>query len=624
VPLAAPTLVAMTVDLVLRGRDFVAFEAHGKAIYFSAILVSAAFWTLPLLLAARLMNARGGERGLLANGGLILLFVGWVVPWSACSYGVQVAYFRVFHTYIGRDTLRLGALLRGGYAGWLFAWTSPADLAVMLAAGAVLALAFYGLVRRAAPDLSGRLPLLPVLTFLGALFCFWSDNIDSRYLQAATPDVCFVHSAVHALRAATTGAGRVRQGVTLRSPAPLPPLVSERSRPPNVVFIMTESVRADTLCSDPPPGCRSRYLDAIDVASDRIPLGKLTAQTPNTFSACMVFWTGLSPNVDFAEAHAAPLLWELAHATGYRTVYVTSQNPKYEDFGVFVHRAGIDVQMTATDLGGMEHEQLGAPDERATALMLRVLHAIPAETPYFAVLHLSNTHHPYRDDPALQPFSPHSIEPYPVDAYFNHYRNSVLMQERLVAGFVREIRAMPSWDDTAIVFVSDHGEQFAEHGIVHHNHSVFDEELRVPGWLVAGSRALDGPQRAALRSYAGVRTYAEDVNATLVDLFGLASQRAALPLAQRVRGRSLLRPHDPGDEPSVLLATATGVWEPYDAWFGVMQRERVVIGSEKEAWTCFDLTSDPTEDKPLPSGACPDLVQTATRSWAPGIGTGPR
>ena len=37
---------------------------------------------------------------------------------------------------------------------------------------------------------------------------------------------------------------------------------------------------------------------------------------------------------------------------------------------------------------------------------------VPAGTPYFAVLHLSNTHWPYRVDPALQPFEPHDASPY--------------------------------------------------------------------------------------------------------------------------------------------------------------------------------------------------------------------
>jgi len=605
----APTLLSLAVDLTLRGRAMLEFQPHGKAIYFSSLLVSAAFWVLPLSLASRLFDAASRWRG----AALVVFFGIWIMPLATFGYAGQVAYFRVFRAYVGRDTLRLGVLLRGSLRAWFFAWASPELLVVMLAVGGVITLALFAIVRRAAPSLPGPLPVLSVLTFLGALFCLWTDNVDTRFLQASTPDVSFANAVVHALRAATTGQGRVRQGVTLRTPAALPPLVSARARPPNVLLILTESVRADALCSDPPPTCRSVLLD--EVVPDRIALGKLTSQTPNTFSASMVLWTGLAPNVDFVDAHTAPTLWEIARAAGYRTAYITSQNSKYEDFGVFVRKAGIDVLATATELGGMEHEQLGAPDERATGEALRFIRAAAPDKPYFVLVHLSNTHHPYRVDASLQPYAPHADEPSPdVAAYHNHYRNSVRMQERLVGAFLRDVERTPSWPDTVVVFLSDHGEQFGEHGRVHHNHSLFDEELRVPGWLAAGARAIGEEERAALRSYAGVRTYMQDVNATVVDLFGLYAVRATLPLANRAPGRSLLRPRVPGEDPAALLATSTGVWEPADAWFGVRYRETVLIGSAGSPWTCFDTVRDPGEHKGLPASACgilPAIVDNA-------------
>lgn len=619
----APTWLSFVIDLSRRARDMATYEPHGKAFYLGGLLVSAAFWVLPLFLAARLLLVTGARRGA-ARAAAGALFALLVFPVAACSYGGQTLYYRVFSAYVGRDTLRLGSLLRGSLWAWFFAWGTPAAMTLMLACGATVTLALYLLVKRAAPLAMGAFPALPVLTFVGALICLWTDNVDSRYLQASTPDACFLNGATHMLRAATTGQGRVRQGVTLRAPAPLPPLASLRARPPNVIVILTESVRADAMCSDPPPRCVAPFLD--EVASDRIALGTLTSQTPNTFSASMVLWTGLSPNVDFVDAHTAPTLWELARAVGYRTAYVTSQNARYEDLGVFVHRAGIDWLETSTELGGMEHEQLGAPDERAVEHMLRFLRAAPGDlrTPYFAMLHLSNTHHPYRVDPELQPFAPHANDPDEgVDAYHNHYRNSVRMQERLVAGFVRDVRAMPGWDDTVVIFLSDHGEPFGEHGIIHHNHSVFDEELRVPGWLIAGEHAMGERERAAVRSYAGVRTFTSDVSSTIVDLFGLGAARATLPLAFEVRGRSLLQPHDPVRDPTVFLATSTGVWEPNDARFGVMRREKVIVGAVGAPWQCFDLTRDPGEHSALPVASCPGLQEVARGAFPPGVGANP-
>jgi glucan phosphoethanolaminetransferase (alkaline phosphatase superfamily) len=616
-PFFGPTLLAIGLDLILRARALFGYAPQGKAIYLSSWLISAAFWLLPLWLGARLLGVTERYRGA-ARAALVAFVALWLLPFATLCYGGQALYYRVFHSYVGRDTVRLGIELRGTVRDWFVSWGSPLFFAGMLLCGVAIAMAMVFLMRRAAPHVAGPVPIVPVLTFFGALVCCWTDNVDSRFLQAATPDACFVHGVVHLVRAVTTGQGKVRQGVSLRTPAPIPPLAPAAGPPHNVVVILTESVRADATCSDGPPACRSPFLD--DVVPDRVALGKLTAQTPNTFSACMILWTGLSPNVDFRSAHTAPVLWEVAHAMGYRTFYVTSQNPDYEDFGAFVRRAGIDVLVTALDLGGLGQEQLGAPDENATAEMLRVIRTVPAGERYFGVLHLSNTHSPYKTDKGLLPFVPESTDPLgDAEQFHNHYRNSVRLQERRVAAFLRELRAMPAWDDTVVLFLSDHGEQFREHGGLYHNHSLFDEEARIPGWIVAGGHVLGEGQRAALRTYAGVRTYTQDVHETVIDLLGAEEARAMLPLAELVHGRSLLRLRVPAEDPVALLATSTAVWEPDDAWFGASYREAVLVGSVAAPWRCYDRVRDPGEQSALPAVACGPRLFAAAREAFPAV-----
>jgi hypothetical protein len=602
--LMAPTLVGCAMDLVLRPGALAGFALQGKAIYGSSLLISAASWTLPLALACWLLQT--GRRA-----ALVVLLALWVLPMATMGFAGQLVYRRVFGSYMGRDTLRLGIALRGTVVDWLTAWGGPWLLAGILAAGGALTYGAFVLVRRQAPRLGRRIPLLPVLTFGAALFCYWTDNVDSRFLQAATPDVCFEHGVVHALRMALTGQWNVRHGVSVRTPAALPALTSWRARPPSVLVILTESVRADSMCSEPPPRCVSEGLDTV--AADRIPLGKLTTQAPNTFTSSVILWTGLGADLDFTSAHTAPVLWEIARAVGYRTAYVTSQNTQYEDFGAFVRRAGIDTLVTAGDLGGLGQEQIGAPDERATEALLRFAREVPTGAPWFAVLHLSNTHAPYRVDTALQPFAPHSDDPLAdVGAFHNQQRNSVALQERTLAAMLRELRARPDWSDTAVLLLSDHGEQFREHGGLYHNHSLYEEELRVPGWLVAGDRVLDAAQRASLGGYASRRTYTQDVHETIVDLLGVEDARASLPVAARVTGRSLLRPYT-GD-PTVVLATTTAVWEADDSRYGATRGERALIGSPG-AWQCYDTLRDPGEREPMAPQACGPLAEVLRKAF---------
>jgi hypothetical protein len=606
----APTLLAVALDVVLRPRSLLAFQPLQWLNYFGSTLASAGFWGGPLWLASRLFTRTTAA----ARAGVAAFFGLFVFPLSVFCFGGQPLYFHVFEAYMARDTVRLGIALRGTLGAWLAAWGG--SVVLMALAGLATTVAFARLTRLASGPAKSALPIVPIVGFGVAAACFWVDFVESRSLQAAPPDTCFIHGAVHALRAAVTHKGWVRRGISLREPAPLPPLPTPGHRP-NVLLIVTESVRADAFCSAPPPRCKARFLD--DVAPERVPLGRLTTQSPGTLSSCVMLWTGLGPDADFRTMLSAPVLWEVAKAEGYRTAYITSQNLRYEDFATFFQRAGIDVMASAADLGGAGDPHLGAPDENATARMLAFVQKTRAESPdppYFATLHFSNTHWPYRVDPAMQPNEPHDASPWSdAGKLHNHYRNSVLLQERTVASLLRELRATPGWDDTVVVFVSDHGEEFREHGGMYHLTSLFEEQVRIPGWILAGPLALLPSQRAALGGWVDRRTFTRDVNATLLDVLGALDARGGFPDADRLLGRSLLRPAA-ADDPEVPMSTESGVWEADIAKFGVMGGDLLVVRGATGRWDCYDAKRDPGERFAHADPRCAPLVGLGSQVFA--------
>ena len=258
----SPTLLAVLLDFLLRGRSLLAFEPLQWLNYFGSSLASAGFWGGPLWLVSRLFLRPGRA----ARAGLLVFFAIWVFPLAFFCFGGQPLYFHVFHAYMARDTVRLGIALRGTLGAWLSAWGG--SIALMAVAGVATTLLFAHLTRLAAAPARRAWPIVPLLGLGISASCFWVDFVESRSLQAAPPDTCFIHGAVHALRDAVTHKGWVRRGVSLREPAPLPALTPPAHRP-NVLLIVTESVRADALCSAPPPKCNARFLD--DVAADRDP-----------------------------------------------------------------------------------------------------------------------------------------------------------------------------------------------------------------------------------------------------------------------------------------------------------------------------------------------------------------
>jgi glucan phosphoethanolaminetransferase (alkaline phosphatase superfamily) len=610
----APTLLAIGIDLVTRPRSLAGLPAYDVMNYVGSALVGALFSGSLLWFVSALFLVRAGRARLAARAALAIFFGGVFLPFAFFVYGAQPLYYAVFHAYISRDTVRLGMRLRGTVFSWLASWGGSV-VAMAVAAVVVTALAAV-LVRRAAAPLATASRIAPALGLLIATVCLWNDWVETRVFQAAPPDACFLNGAMHALRMRVTRAGDVTRGVTLRTPDPLPPLAPAAHRP-NVVVILSESLRADAVCSERREGCAMRFLD--EVAPERVGLGELTAQASGTFTSCMVLWTGLAPDADFQTAHRAPMLWEVAHAVGYRTAYIASQNLRYEDMATYVERAGIDVKAGAFDLGEVLEQQIGGPDEYATARTLAFVREQPPSDPYFALLHLCNTHAPYRVDPALQPFEPHDAKPWgDTEKLHNHYRNSVLQQERTVAAFLRELRATPQWDDTVVLFLSDHGEQFREHGRLYHLNTIFDEEVRVPGWVLAGPRALDDAQRSALATFAHRRTYTGDVHATVIDLLGVHDAEGTLPFADRVQGRSLLRPR-PSAEPAALMSTTSGVWEADDPKFGVRRGNLLLIGSETRPFACFDNRTDPRERTPAPLSKCGPALLGIARQHFPQV-----
>jgi arylsulfatase A-like enzyme len=64
--------------------------------------------------------------------------------------------------------------------------------------------------------------------------------------------------------------------------------------------------------------------------------------------------------------------------------------------------------------------------------------------------------------------------------YIEAYTAEVEYADRWLAGVVEKLKRTGLWDSSIVVFWSDHGEEFWEHGGWEHGHTLYNELLHVP------------------------------------------------------------------------------------------------------------------------------------------------
>jgi arylsulfatase A-like enzyme len=91
------------------------------------------------------------------------------------------------------------------------------------------------------------------------------------------------------------------------------------------------------------------------------------------------------------------------------------------------------------------------------------------------------------------------------------YDNNLSYLDRAFEQFVSWLRRKGLYDRTVILFTSDHGEQFWEHGASLHGHTLYEEEIRIP--LILLAHGLRG-------RFEDVPVIAADMAPTIAELAG--------------------------------------------------------------------------------------------------------
>ena len=384
---------------------------------------------------------------------------------------------------------------------------------------------------------------------------------------------------------------------------------------PNVLVLLVDTLRADRLgCYGAVPS-PSPNLDRL-AAEGRV-FAQAVSQAPWTLPAVATFLTGLYPRAHGMVAGQHAGADTLAAGDAGDPSYLSDAIPTIADEAA---RAGITtVGVSASPLvsrdtnlarGFETFVEFGWDDVheqwvRAGQVNAAFLQWLARNRAYrfFAYLHYMDVHDPYTPPPAFRPAPPPGLRPAvasgaigPLAAAVNRHgapplpEAEVAFLRRLydgeIAGWDAELAHLLAGlaasgvaEGTVLVVLSDHGEEFQEHGKLKHAIHLYDELLRVP--LVMHGRGI--PRGRVAAQVQGI-----DVYPSLAALLGLPA-RGDLP------GHELLAAADDhpafsetryGIAPDGTSATLAAVRTP--GW-------KLIHAPALGRYELYDLAHDPGE-----------------------------
>ncbi len=409
---------------------------------------------------------------------------------------------------------------------------------------------------------------------------------------------------------------------------------------PDVFIYVIDTLRADLAATDE----SSEIAPEIAAfAADAVLYRNTWSASTWTLPSVVSILTGVYPfrhhvmkgKIKFSE-DSVPSLGEMTAGAGYDTIGISQSFIASRRFGVNI---------------GFEHfllsDQLNSrrplSNQIRRLLYTQLLARAQPERPILAYLHTVDPHAPYSPEGRDRRFAAaapgnlkdHEYEPWrflTADAgqdpdEIEHlralYNGDVAHADREFGNFLRMLQYLGLYEGSLIVLVSDHGEEFSEHGAFDHGRTVYEEVLRVP-LLIKYPRS----------QWAGQTI---DSRVSTVDIVPTVLRTAGIEMDAAFDGRSLRPPDIEARTDSgrrILFAEinpeASEFVQTVDYRTIAFGRLKCIeslldtnqFGEPVPQWQVFDLEADPGERRPLdPEGPRGLRCRQAFAEWLELAGT---
>lgn len=208
--------------------------------------------------------------------------------------------------------------------------------------------------------------------------------------------------------------------------------------------------------------------------------------------------------------------------------------------------------------------------------------------PTLVAVHFIDPHHPYRAPDKPTRFGTSAKD---------RYDGELAYVDRALSKILKRVQS-ETYRDWLIIFTSDHGEAFYEHGTANHGFGLYDEEVRVP--LLMRVPGLDG-RRVTLP-------------ASQVDLLPTILEWAGLPRDKSLPGRSLLgvsaSPESYDGKQRFVFSEFFRTGGVFGAYNG---RLSLIYKQKQNSFELYDRQMDPVQKKNIYDGGRSTLIEGALK-----------
>ena len=264
---------------------------------------------------------------------------------------------------------------------------------------------------------------------------------------------------------------------------PLHPLKLERpEKPLNIVWLVSESWRADTLDQEIMPATWA-------FAQQAQRFTRHYSGGNGTRDGIFTMFTGIPGNYwqSFLELNRGAPIIDVLQQQNYQISLYTSAKFSYPEFDKTIFSKVPSSQMHFFDDGALGWQR----DRANVTLLLKFIEQRDVSRPFFTFMFFESPHAryyfppesvirtPYRDDINYATLSKEQLRT-DIVPIKNRYINSVHHLDSQFARVFEYLKEQNLLDSTIVVVTGDHGEEFMEAGYWGHNSTISDPQVRTP------------------------------------------------------------------------------------------------------------------------------------------------